>query len=623
MCGILGLVTENAGAHSESFSIALDTLAHRGPDDRGVFDGRGILLGHRRLSIIDLSSGGHQPMREPESGAVIVFNGEIYNYLELRSQLEQLGHVFQTKSDTEVLLHAYLEWGAAALEKLNGMWAFAIWLPGQRKLFIARDRFGVKPLYYTKKQGALAFASEPKALLSLFPDLRKPDNLAVYEFLAQGLLYSNGRSFYQDVHVFPLGHYGEYFAETGQFKTTRYWDYPDAKNVSGSNVYDAVEEFSALFEDAVKLRTRSDVPVGITLSGGLDSTAVLAAAKQNTSGERVCFTSVYGEKERGEARWAKIATEPYGMLPVEVEASKDDWLETLQQISWHMDGPGYSPAVYPLWYLMREARKQGVLVLLEGQGADEELGGYPQYAIIAFLTLLKKSGSISALKKAGNTWGNLRATFTARWALLWLIRESFPGLIAYNRRHAGTYMTLKQDFKADMEKQSNQAGGFHEILSNPTYSRVNQRLLQDHSRNILPGLLHYGDAISMAHGVESRLPFMDYRLVEWIFANGDDVKIREGHTKWILRQYLRNAGQSRIAGRKDKQGYPTPIEKWLSENNGAAVRELLLTPEARITQFCDSSRIGLLLDRHLAGKTGAGSHLYRLVSTELWLRSCL
>jgi asparagine synthase (glutamine-hydrolysing) len=623
MCGILGLISEKSGKSLGNFSKALDTLTHRGPDDRGVFDGQGVLLGHRRLSVIDLSSGGHQPMRDSASGAVIVFNGEIYNYLELRVQLEIHGHVFRTKSDTEVLLHAYLEWGAAALEKLNGMWAFAIWRPDQRKLFIARDRFGVKPLYYTEKPGYFAFASEPKGLLALFPDLRKPDNLAVYEFLAQGQLYSNVRSFYQDVDVFPQGHYREYFVDTGQVRTTRYWDYPDAHDTSNGKGLEAIEEFSALFDDAVKLRTRSDVPVGITLSGGLDSTAVLAAARRKTSGAHVCFTSVYGDNDRGESEWAKIAAEPYGMLPVEVEAGKDDWLDTLRQISWHMDGPGYSPAVYPLWYLMREARKRGVLVLLEGQGADEALGGYPQYAIIAFLTLLKKAGSISGLKRAGNSWSNLCATFTAKWALLWLIRESFPALIEYNRRHAGASMTLKQDFRADMEKQSNREGGLRNSLSNPGYSPVNQRLLLDHSRNILPGLLHYGDAISMAHGVESRLPFLDYRLVEWIFANGDDVKIREGHTKWVLRQYLQNAGQARIAERKDKMGYPTPIEKWLSENNGAAVRELLLTPEARIAQFCDPRGIRMLLDRHLAGRVGAGSHLYRLVSTESWLRSCL
>lgn len=623
MCGILGWIAGRAESTPDGFSKALDTLAHRGPDDRGVFEGDGILLGHRRLSIIDLSPGGRQPMRDEESGTVIVFNGEIYNYLELRRELELQGHVFRTESDTEVLLHAYLQWGAAALQKLNGMWAFAIWQPAQRKLFIARDRFGVKPLYYCKKPGSFAFASEPKGLLALFPELRKPDDLAVYEFLAQGLLYSSGRSFYQDIQVFPLGHYAEYLAETGQFRTARYWDYPDAQVSSGGHAQDAVAEFSGLFEDAVRLRLRSDVPVGITLSGGLDSTAVLAAASHKSRGVHVCFTSVYSEKERGEASWARIATEPYGMSPVEVEASKDNWLDTMQQISWHMDGPGYSPAVYPLWHLMGAARKQGVPVLLEGQGADEALGGYPQYAIISLLALLKRPGGVAKLRGAGKTWSNLCATFTARWALLWLIRESFPGLIAYRRRHAGACMTLKQDFRAEMEKQSNQVGCLQESQHSLTYSALNRRLLLDHTRNILPGLLHYGDAISMAHGVESRLPFMDYRLVEWIFAHGDEVKIRDGHTKWILRQYLRSVGQSRIAGRKDKLGYPTPVDSWLSENNGAAVRELLLAPGARIARFSDLRRIERLLDRHLAGRAGAGNNLYRLVSTELWLRSCL
>jgi asparagine synthase (glutamine-hydrolysing) len=623
MCGILGWIAEGAQSHSESFAKALDTLAHRGPDDRGVFDGQGALLGHRRLSIIDLSSGGHQPMRDPATGAMIVFNGEIYNYLELRSQLELDGHVFRTGSDTEVLLHAYLEWGPAALNKLNGMWGLAIWQPDQRRLFVARDRFGVKPFYFTHKQGCFAFASEPKALLTLFPELRKPNEVAVYKFLAEGLLYTEGRSFYQGIHTLPPGHYGEYVAETGQFRETRYWDYPDVAMPSAHNPRDAAEAFSTLFEDAVSLRTRSDVPVGVTLSGGLDSTAVLAAAMNKTPGERVCFTSVYGGNDRGEAGWAKIATAPYGILPVEVEAPKEGWLETLQQIAWHMDGPGYSPAVYPLWHLMREARKQGVLVLLEGQGADEALGGYPQYAVIAFLGMLKRAKGAAELKRAFHAWTRLRATFTSRWAMLWLLRESFPGLVSFNRRRAGAYMTLAADFKSAAEKQLSESGDVFVRSRNSPHDPVTMRLLEDHSRNILPGLLHYGDAISMAHGVESRLPFMDFRLVEWMFSHGDAVKIHEGQTKWILRQYLRHVGQSRIAQRKDKQGYPTPIERWLSENNGAVVRELLLAPDTKITRFCDTRRIVKLLNKHLSGRPGAGNHLYRLVSTELWMRSCL
>ena len=623
MCGILGWVAEGAQSHAESFSNALNTLVHRGPDDRGVFNGQGVLLGHRRLSIIDLSRGGHQPMRDFASGAVIVFNGEIYNYLELRSQLQHQGHSFLTESDTEVLLHAYLEWGPAALNKLNGMWGLAIWQPGQRKLFIARDRFGIKPFYFTYMHAGFAFASEPKALLALFPELRQPDDIAVYKFLAEGLLYTEGSSFYQDIHTLPPGHYGEYAAETGQFKATRYWDYPEASVPSAHNSRDAAQEFSSLFADAVKLRMRSDVPVGVTVSGGLDSTAVLVAAMHETPGKRVCFTSVYGGNERGEVPWAKLATAPYGILPVEVEAPKEAWLETLEQVAWHMDGPGYSPAVYPLWHLMREARKQGVLVLLEGQGADESLGGYPQYAVIAFLSMLKYSASVAEWKRTLHAWTRLCATFTPRWAMLWLLRESFPGLIASNRRRAGAYMTLADDFKATVEEQLVETDPAHVTGSSLGYEPVTRRLLQDHSRNILPGLLHYGDAISMAHGVESRLPFMDFRLVEWMFSNGDTVKIHEGQTKWVLREYLRHVGQSRIAERKDKQGYPTPIERWLSENNGAVVRELLLAPDRKIMRFCDARRIEKLLNRHLAGHPGAGNHLYRLVSTELWLRRCV
>ncbi len=623
MCGILGWCGGHGPADVERFGAALDQLAHRGPDDRGVFDAHGVLLGHRRLSIIDLSGGGHQPMRDPASGAVIVFNGEIYNYLELRGRLEAYGHVFRTKSDTEVLLHAYLQWGASGLNKLNGMWSFAVWQPEQRKLFVARDRFGVKPFYFTYRPGSFAFASEPKSLLALFPELRQPDDLAVYKFLAEGLLYTEGRSFYQGIHTLLPAHYGEYVDQSGQFRTTRYWDYPEAFTSSAQNQRDTIKEFSSLFEDAVRVRTRSDVPVGVTLSGGLDSTAVLAATTPNTPGDTACLTSVYGGYERGEAEWATIAAAPYGVVPVEVQAPKDAWLETLQRIAWHMDGPGYSPAVYPLWHVMREARRRGVLVLLEGQGADEALGGYPQYAVIALLSMVKHWKNVAEWKRVAHVWGRLCATFTARWVMLWLLREVFPGLVSFNRRRAGAYMTLTDDFKATIEKQLAESSAVHTRPSHLTAEPVTRRLWQDHSRNILPGLLHYGDAISMAHGVESRLPFMDFRLVEWMFSSGDTVKILDGETKWVLREYLYSVGQGRIAERKDKQGYPTPIERWLRDDDGAVVRELLLAPDRKISRFCNERGIERLLHHHLTGRPGAGNHLYRLISSELWLRQCV
>lgn len=623
MCGVLGWCGWHEPEDAKRFGVALDLLAHRGPDDRGVFDEHGVLLGHRRLSIIDLSSGGHQPMQDSASGAVIVFNGEIYNYLELRSQLESQGHVFRTQSDTEVLLKAYLQWGPSALHNLNGMWSFAIWQPEQRKLFVARDRFGIKPFYFTHSHGRFAFASEPKSLLALFPDLRRPDEVAVYKFLAEGLLYTEGCSFYQGIHTLPPAHYGEYATQNGEFRATRYWNYPEALTSPAHSPRDAIKEFSGLFEDAVRLRTRSDVPVGVTLSGGLDSTAVLAAAMHNTLSDKVCFTSVYGRNQRGEAEWANLAAASYGISPVEVEAPKEAWVETLQQIAWHMDGPGYSPAVYPLWHLMRESRKRGVLVLLEGQGADEALGGYPQYAVIAFLGMLKRLTGATEWKRLCHAWTRLCATFTPRWVMLWLLRESFPGLVAFNRRSAGAYMTLADDFKATVEKQLAESSAVHTESNRSASEPVTKRLLQDHSRNILPGLLHYGDAVSMAHGVESRLPFLDFRLVEWMFSNRDSVKVLDGETKWVLREYLRSSGQGRIAERKDKQGYPTPVEKWLADENGTAVREILLAPNRKITRFCDARRMEKLLNNHLAGRPGAGNHLYRLISTEFWLRQCV
>jgi asparagine synthase (glutamine-hydrolysing) len=261
-------------------------------------------------------------------------------------------------------------------------------------------------------------------------------------------------------------------------------------------------------------------------------------------------------------------------------------------------------------------------VLMEGQGADEALGGYPQYAVIAFLSMLKQVNVAAEWGRVARTWKKLRATFTSRLVMLWVLRELFPWLVTINRRRAGAHMVLAEDFRRAVEKRLAESGDAYAVPSDPASEPVTKRLLQDHSRNILPGLLHYGDAISMAHGVESRLPFMDVRLVEWMFSHHDAVKVLEGETKWILREYLRTAGQASIADRKDKQGYPTPIERWLAEDNGAVAREILLARNSKVTQFCDVRRMEKLLGHHVAGRPGVGNHLYRLISTELWLQQC-
>jgi len=615
MCGILGWVAPAAAGCRAEFSGALDLLAHRGPDDRGEYAGDGVLLGHRRLSIVDLSANGHQPMVDAVTGDVIVFNGEIYNYIELRHELMALGHIFHTASDTEVLLHAFQQWGAECLGRFNGMWAFAIWQPRSKTLFVSRDRFGVKPFFYTLDAAGLAFASEPKALLALFPNLRKVDELVLYRFLAEGSLHSGERSFYDGICSLPAGHYAFYRPGESTLRPVRYWDYPAPSEPRCANDFEALEVFSGLLENAVRLRTRSDVRVGLTLSGGLDSTAVLSAAQRTVPGDYVCFTSVYGGALRGESAWAKMAGSAYGITPVEVEASRDGWFERLGDIAWHMDSPGYSPAVYPLWHVMQEARRQGVLVLLEGQGADEELGGYPQYAAISLLAEFRR---LNSLRKLPETISNAVGTFGGRALTQWLLRETFPALITVQRRYSGALLALSDDFKRKVSSLEDAV-----VSTRNDYDPLTSRLQADHGRNILPALLQYGDAISMAHGVESRLPFLDYRLVEWIFSQPASTKIRHGKTKWVLRRYLESAGQREIANRKDKLGYPTPLAQWLSQGGGATVKSMLLAPDSRIRQYCDPAGIQQLIARTAAGGAGGGNHLYRLLSTEIWLRHCL
>lgn len=622
MCGILGRIDPYDKDTERCFAKALDLLRHRGPDDRGVYIGDDFLFGHRRLSIIDLSERGHQPMVDQESGAVIVFNGEIFNYIELQEDLVTKGCSFRSRTDTEVLLKAYLTWGQNCLKRLNGMWSFAIWDPQKRTFFFSRDRFGIKPFYYCREDRGFAFASEPKALLSLFPSLRVANPETLYRFLALGQLYVSDASFYEGIEILPPAHCAEYCPDSKSFRVWRYWDYP-AENTPDYDAELSVDEFEALFIDSVRIRMRSDVPVGVTLSGGLDSTAVLAAANKNNQTQMSCFTSVYSQHDRGEAGWAQKAASPYNVNLYEVEAPKKDWIVTMENISWHMDAPGYSPAVYPLWFLMRKARDAGVPVLLEGQGADEALGGYPQYAVLSFIAELKKafsSPSFSRLRRSAYVWQRVVRTFTTRWAILWLIRESQPWLIHWQRKRVGAGSVLKRDFAVHY-RRSEEVNCLYSCAYDA--DAVTARLHTDHSRDILPGLLHYGDAISMAHSIESRLPFMDFRIVEWLFSRSSCIKIRNGETKWILRKFLRMNGQDIIANRPDKRGYPTPIERWMAKDEGSILQEILIDPGAKIHQFCQPEKIERLIRYHVRGGRGAGNHLYRLVSTEMWMQRCL
>jgi len=618
MCGILGWAGPGSPPFdSATFNAATRLLAHRGPDDQGVWSADGVMLGHRRLSIIDLSAAGHQPMASASGRSHIVFNGEIYNHIELRRDLERGGVPIRGGADTGVLIELLEARGASALSLLNGMFAFALWDTSARRLTLCRDRFGVKPLYYRVGSDGIAFASEPKALLALFPEHRQLDRGTLLEFLAHNDLYASGRSFYDGIRVLPPAHVAVFDTTTSTLRVDRYWDYPlESECIEQIDLTLAREQFDALFDDAVRIRLRSDVPVGITLSGGLDSTAVLTAAARHSADPLRCYTSVYGSDSgasgAGELNWARMASQTVGAPLTPVSAPRGDWLQVMRQVVWHMDGPGYSPAVYPLWCLMQRARADGVPVLLEGQGADEALAGYPQYAVLELLSFLRQGGWAKPGAMSARLNG-LRGTFSWRWALAWIVRESFPGLLTWHRKRAG-FQSLLREGAALPDAWPNQG---------EASDTVRQRLRVDHSRAILPGLLHYGDAISMAHSIETRNPFLDYRLVEWLFRAPTSIKLHEGQTKWVLREYLRSHGQAAIGNRRDKKGYPTPAGAWLASEEGRQLEAMVLKPGSPLHEWCDPARLVRLFELNRHGVIGTEHHLYKIVSTQMWIDRCL
>ena len=596
MCGILGLITANTEKYFSKFDKSLDLLTHRGPDYRGVWKDKNIILGHRRLSIIDVSKLGNQPMIDKKSNSILIFNGEIYNYKELAQELIGLGYKFISNSDTEVLLYSLIEWGTKAIPKLNGMWAFAYWSLNENKLIISRDRFGVKPLYFYKQNMDFVFASEPKAILNLFTDCKKINEDVFKDFIVNSSLYNKGKSFYHNIEVFPSAHYGIYNLHTKKLELHRFWDYPNELNHNLTEKL-AIEEFTYLLEQSVKLRLRSDVPVAASLSGGLDSTAILAGTNSLLPKTINSYTSIYEKKYYDEYKWAQKASDLLNSKLIPVEAKSNNWIKTLKKIVWHMDGPGYSPAVYPLWNLVKKAKSDGVKVILDGQGADEALAGYNQY--MTYKNLFNQTFFLS------------NNGFTSKLGLM--IKFSFPKLFNFYKKKIGigSFLLKKDNVFSNFDEKKNKNSSIKDILQ------------KDHSLDILPGLLHYGDSISMAHGVEIRNPFLDYRLVEWIFKLPENLLFNKNQSKWVLREYLRNKNLKLIADRKKKDGYSTPVKYWINSLSTSEKESYLLSNNGPIAEWFDKKKIQKLLKKNQKKNTISEFYLYKFISAQVWINQCI
>lgn len=553
MCGIAGIYDRDGSHDASAVSRMLDVQAHRGPDGCGTWADPGLVLGHRRLAFLDLSQDGAQPMSYGEDRYVITYNGEVYNFVELRATLERLGHGFRSTSDTEVLLAAYAEWGVECLSRLNGMFAFAIWDRRERTLFVARDRLGVKPLSYCWDGRRFAFASEAKALhaAGIAPGGFDPD--AVYEYLARGYT-SAGRSFHADVHVLEPGH-ALLVSDDLPLRTWQWWNPERGEDAAFGDIGDWSDAVGELLDDAVRIRLRADVPVGAHLSGGLDSSAIVAAAARHHTGADPfrTFTGAFvDDSASDERRWARAVAAHAGVEVHEVEIGVDELADHFARILWHMDEPLAGPGVFPQLLVSDLVARTGVKAVLGGQGGDELFGGYLRHRALHYR---QRAASGSLAGRAG-----------AAFELARLARGEWRRV-----RRTSTRVTDEQldpGFLASVDP------AVRDEVRRSAMSHASARDLMWHDlRSYLPGLLHVEDRTSMAASIESRTPLLDYRLVELALRIPSDLLFAPGDPKPLLRRAVAPWLPAPVVGRRDKKGFPTPLHWWRER---PALRELVL-----------------------------------------------
>lgn len=584
MCGIAGIVDLKQPEQVMNYLPEMrDIVHHRGPDDGGLayfsIEGKHcaenevsktdtekfpIGLAHRRLSIIDLTACGHQPMCDASGRYWIVYNGEVYNYLELRSELESLGHQFKSRSDTEVILQAYIRWGAECLTRFNGMWAFAIFDSQARQVFCARDRFGVKPLHYAVSPGRFAFASEVKQLLSL-PWVDRQANFArLADFFQWGFENHTNDTYFQQVHCLPPSHYATIDlsgVQSCQLDVRKYWEPTPREELEEQA---AIDRFRELLIDAVRLRLRSDVPIGFTLSGGLDSSSVIgvAGSLRDSSGQAEGLTAFNVEFEGNgysERPFAEAAASNAKARMVVLQPKKSDLEQDWNQFIWHVETPVGGLSYFSNYQIYKLIRSHGISVVISGQGGDELLLGYERYRAFHNLFELRRGQIVSVIRNAMQARN--RANLSLKQQLLHSIYFSMPSVRAVGRgRKTRDYLTPSFHRQSTSDRE-------HLVRSMRHSTRASLQK-SEFLYYQLPHLLHFEDRVSMAHSVESRHPFLDYRLLELVLGQKSDLLYRNGWSKYILRQAVDKLVPAEVTQRTDKMGYETPTGRLLNEVSG-------------------------------------------------------
>lgn len=619
MCGFAGIINfDGMPVQAKSLDRMGTSLIHRGPDDSGLYLGGAVGLVFRRLSILDLSPAAHQPMELHGGRYVMVFNGEIYNYVELRQELEGRGCVFRSSGDSEVLLQAYAMWGSECLAKLNGMWAFLIYDKQRGVMFGARDRFGVKPLYRYRSSRGVCLASEIKAIRASGVYEGSINWSVASKFLIQGRLDDDEQTFYAGVEHVPPGTAFEISLD-GSWKQWSYWS---TATIPTIEVRNPAEAFRDLFEDAVRLRMRSDVPVGVCLSGGLDSTSILCAMARSRTGisaaeAKSLLAFCYMPDEYDEKRYISDTLAQTGAVLKVLQADPYGLWDRLPRFLRFQDEPVHSMTALIGYELMRLAATNGVKVVLNGQGADETAAGYFSYFQDYWRTLVMDGRMAKAWKEigdhtavhGGSPLGAAGVAF--KQACQWQLFK----LSAYRSYVSRKRMSIHQAhpwFKRDL---SSRLGGDDFMGMD---GRLETALKQSVEHSPLPIYLRVEDRNSMAHSVEARLPFMDYRLVSLLFNLPADWKLRGPWNKYVLREAMRERIPESVRSRVDKMGFPTPVNKWLAGDLFKPLKDILSSQEARERGIYDSTEVLRDLERHARGTIDVSGRLFNVAQFELW-----
>jgi len=614
MCGIAGIFDLKGNAPDDAVLRRMAAaMTHRGPDDEGFFVDRGIGLAFRRLSIIDLS-GGHQPMSSARGRYTVVFNGEIYNYRELRSALEKDHRAaFRTSSDTEVLIEGYRAWGSDLVSRLNGMFGFALWDAADQELLLARDRLGKKPLFYTEVPGALVFASEVKVLLEHPSVSAEVDRSLIPAFLAYRYVPGE-ETLFRGVRCLPPGHTLRVSARRGMAAPTPYWDYRFSDEATSARDDKVEERFRSLLEDAVRLRMVADVPVGAFLSGGLDSSMVVALMSR-IHPEPLKTFSIGFTAGVDETAYARQVALRYGTDHHEVQVGSHDLVASIPAVLWARETPITEASDIPLFLLARLARSK-VTVVLSGEGSDETLAGYPKYAFVGALGPLLSAIPRPVLRGLANA-----LPFRLRRAQLAL--ESFAEGDRLERHAAwfGAFPPAERDslLSPDMQGEDDIHAFGRRALAGKSFSSEVEEMLYLDTRHWLPAnLLLRGDRMTMAHSLELRCPFLDYRLVE-LLARGVPrrLKLRRLSGKWLLRKLAAPLLPPEVV-KRPKWGFKVPTSEWFRGSLLGVLHDVLLSPAARSRGYFREKRVRELIDDHAAGRTDQDKRLWILFQLELW-----